>query len=434
MSHVPAYPTRRQPVGLAELGALGAVLLVFMSQTDGLFGHLDSVLPGSHFKLTTAAALSAILLTLRNNPAATGRPAPSLPVAATLLFGMWLVVAHLAGPGGAEGEDHLKGFVATLTIVPILVLTMSEPRLLRWSIWAIALSGTVSAALVMLESRTGTRLTVIPNPADIAAWGGEIRSAGASAYNPTTAAQMLMVSVLVSLTMAAEDRSRRIWWLAAALPGLGAIPVMGARSALLGLAVGLVVLLFALRGRRSFGPVALLLGIGAAIALLSMPASMWERLGAMTDALGDSGTADRSLLRRLSYNLIGLELWSRSPISGVGPGIFPQLYATDEFRWYPGRLPMPRQLHNAFLETAVETGIIGLTLFLAATLGAVRAAFRAAAQAPDSECGRMARALAVAFTAFLFASLFMPNEDTKYMWILVALCVRAAWLTKEETG
>ena len=411
---------------LAAAPLWGALALVFMAQTDGLTGHLDRVLPLSAFKLLSAATLALALLGLSRNPLAQGRPRPAIPFAATGLFAGWLVVAHLLGPGGATGDDHLEGFLTTLLMVPILGLLIRRPGELRLAIGALVASGAVSALCVLLETTTGLRLA-IADPTDIAAWGGQVRPAGASAYNPTTASHLVLVSLLAGAGMGVGDRPLRwVWWGMAGLC-LAGLPMMGARSAIVGLAAGGLVALWQMRRHRAFPVIVAALVAGAVLALPLLPDSLTERFAVLGDLFDGGNTADRTLLRRLSYNLIGLDLWARNPVAGIGPGLFPESYAGPDFRWYPGREAEPRQLHNTFLEVAVETGTVGLALFLAATIGACRMALRVPAHGPE---GTMARALGTAFAAFLAASLFMPNEDIKHTWILVALCARAGRLAE----
>ena len=418
-------------VALATQPGLGAAALLGMSQIDGLTGHLDRVLPGSAFKLLSLWVLALIALTLPRNPAALGRPRPSAPLAAAALFAGWLVVTHLTALDPDAGEKHLKGFLSTMLLVPILALTIHDRTDLRRAMTVLVASGVISALCVFAEAKGGVRLTIVPNPEDIAAWQGEIRSAGASAYNPTTAAQLLMVSLVAALAMAAGDGTRRMWWLGAAVIMAAALPMMGARSALLGFVVGMGLLGWSARRAKYFPLIAGLVVGGAILSLPFLPSAITERFAALGSLLDDGGTADRTLLRRLSYNLIGWQLFTEHPIFGIGPGGFPETYASFDFRWFPGRELEPRQLHNAYLETLAETGLPGLLLFLTATFGAMGMAWRAGALRNGSAV--IARSLAIAFGAFLFASLFMPNEDNKFMWILVALCVRAAWIAQRET-
>lgn len=418
---------------LLSYPVLGAATLVGMAQTDGLFGRIDAFLPMSSFKLLSAGLLAVLIVTANRNPALLGRPRPSLPILATMLFAVWLAFSHLMAVDMDAGQDHLKGFLLTLLVVPFVALTVTRRRHLFLMAAIVVASGAISAAAVLLESKMGIRLAAAVDPSEMAAWQGELRSAGASAYNPTTAAHLVLVSAIMAIVMALRDARWRWFWALGAACCLAGLGLMGARSAILGLAVGLVAIGWTQRRHRLF-PMFCMGAVAAVLAVLPfVPASLWERFAAVLDLFGDSGTGDRTLLRRLSYNLIGLDLWMQHPILGVGPGGFPELYAGPEYRWYPGRLPDPRQLHNSYMEVLAETGIVGLLLFVTACFGAARLALRAGSGA--GETAALAQACGMALLAFLVASLFMPNEDNKYMWILVALCCRAAWIHRtEEAG
>lgn len=410
---------------------LGALGLVTIAHLDGITTTLiDPKIPMSVFKLLTAGTLAMILLHARVNPLLHGRPRPSAPLLATMLFACWLAFTHLISGEMDAGRDHTVGFLMTLLIVAITCLTVHSPRHLHWMALAMVMSGAISAVLVILEAKFGTRLIPVVNPEDIAAWQGEVRPAGASAYNPTTASHLMLASLTLAATLALTEPRWRLIWACAALICLAALGLMGARSAFLGLGVAILFIGWHLRRHRYF----LLAVIGAMFACIAalpfLPDALTERFTAVFEMFDGGNTSDRTLLRRLSYNIIGLELWSRDPIFGIGPGVFPSYYAGPEFRWFPGRELDPRQLHNSYMEVLTETGIIGLGLFLTAVFGAVHLALRA--QIWRNEAAIFATGFGIALAAFLTASLFMPNEDNKYLWILVALCCRAATIAKKE--
>ena len=149
---------------LALSPATGAAVLAGMAQTDGLTGHLDRVLPSSSFKLLSLWVLLLLALTLGTNPLTRGRPRPSWPMAATALFALWLGLSHLLAVAPGNGADHVRGFWATLLLVPILGLTIRDARDLRLVLVALVVSGVVSALCVIVETLLGQRLTVVANP------------------------------------------------------------------------------------------------------------------------------------------------------------------------------------------------------------------------------------------------------------------------------
>jgi O-antigen ligase len=408
---------------------LGTYTLVAMAQLDGIALIVDRELPISTFKIVSVLLLISLILTLSRNPILWGRPRLSPAMLLSLLFAVWVMFSYLVSDYRDEAREHTVGFLQTMLLVPFIGLTVASTAQLRRLLLIIAVSGAISAMFVILETMAGLRVLPHANINDIANWRGAVRSAGASAYNPTTSSHLIVVSAMIAMTMSIHDRPRWGLWAVLALTALAALPMMGARSGILALMFGLLILGFSMRKHYLF-PV--FLGVSVLIALAALPlvpAALWERFTVLGSFFDDGNTSDRTLLRRLSYNLIGLELWGNNPITGVGPGVFPTFYASDEFRWLPGRGTGHRQLHNAYLEVAAETGTVGLLLFLGAVLSAARMAMRWGAK-PVTEARVLAKAVGIALTVFLVASLFMPNEDNKYMWILTALCARAAWLCK----
>lgn len=421
----------------------GIAILTAFSQLDGFALILSKALPLSAFKLLTALTLLAIIIEAARRGLWSGRPRPSPVVTLSLCFACWLIVSYLMSDYRAEGRAHLIGFLSTILLVPMVALTATTYRRVRLLVLIVALSGAVSAALVILETLTGIRIIPHADPADIAAWRGQIRSAGASAYNPTTAAHMVTASSFIWIVLALEGRHRRGLCAALALLCVVALAMMAARSAILAFGLTGLVLAWRYRRHRLF-PLGVALGLMLSVAALPfVPQTTAQRFMAVFEG---ANTSDRTLLRRMSYNLIGLEQVARHPVAGIGPGAYPTVYASHEYRWYPGREQDRRQLHNSYMEVAAETGLVGLALFVAVLLAGFRAALRTArssdgaaparglrdATGGDPQRAALARGLCYGFGAFLVASLFMPNEDTKYMWLLAILSGQLALTSSRQ--
>lgn len=411
-------------VALHPFAAL--LLLVAFSHLDALAGILSQALPLSAFKLLTAAALAGLLLqgyrkprSLRLGPAA---PTRSL----VLLFLIWMGVSLLACRYPEAGRAHVIGFASVIVLFfLILALADSRPRL-RFLVWVLVGTGLVSGLFVLAEAMLGVRLVATEAAAVTAQFEGQARSAGASNYNPTTAAHMLLCTVVIAAVLFLEHKPLRWFSGLVVVVGMAALVLSLARSAAIAFVLIALIYMWQNRGHRLFPLALICLGLALAAALPFVPEVYWQRMG----TIFEQGT-DRTLLRRLSYNLIGLHLLAENPVLGIGPGNYPQYYAGEEFRWFPGREPEPRRLHNTYMEVATELGVVGGLLFAAVMGSALRAGVRAAA-AGIAGLSVFARALAYGFSAFLIASLFMPNADTKFMWILPALCVAARHLSLEE--
>ncbi|KIC31013.1 O-antigen ligase family protein [Leisingera sp. ANG-S5] len=414
--------------GLAAGGILtlnpyaAALLLVVFSHLDALAGLLSKALPLSAFKLLSVAAVGGMLIQSYRKPRPLRLGPPSRTKSLVVLFLIWLCISFLTCEFRAAGKEHVIGFASVIVLFFLIVALADTPGRLRAMVWVLVGTGLVSGLFVLAESMLGVRLVATEAAATTAQFEGQARSAGASNYNPTTAAHMLLCTVVIAAVLFFEHKPYRWFSGAVVLVGMAALVLTLARSAAIALMLIALTYMWQNRTRRLFPLMLICLAAALASALPFVPEVYWERMGTIFEQ-----GSDRTLLRRFSYNLIGLELLWENPVFGVGPGNYPHFYAGDDFRWYPGREPGPRQLHNSYLEVAAELGLIGLALFMGVMLTAMRSAVQAARAAVPG-LSVFAKALAYGFAAFLIASLFMPNEDTKFMWILPALCVAARTL------
>ncbi len=403
----------------------GLLLLVVFAHLDAIASLASGPLPVSLYKLLTAITIIGVVLASRDKPRQErlGPPSPTRSLA--LLFLLWMLLSAIWARDNGMSREFLTGIAGSMVLLFLITWLVDTPARLKLLVWALVFTGLVSAIVVILDTKLGVRLVATEAAATTAQFDGVERSSGASNYNPTTASHMLLATtVIAGILFVGYPRHR--WFSGASLVlGLAALVFTLARSATLALLATLVVFAWNNRRHPKF-PMFLLIGVAAMLAALPLlPDIFWQRMGTIFNA-----GLDRTLFRRLSYNLIGLDLIRQHPVLGVGPGNYPLYYVDDVYRWYPGRNPEPRQLHNSYLEVAAESGLVALGLFLGAMLSALRAAVEAA-RARIPEISPMARALAYGLGAFLVASVFMPNEDTKFMWILPGLCVAAAELARK---
>jgi O-antigen ligase len=160
---------------------------------------------------------------------------------------------------------------------------------------------------------------------------------------------------------------------AAALAGV----VMSlARSYAIGLGAALPVLLWAKGRKRVFQAGA------AGVLLLSLlvifgPASIRTRARSMWD-MSNASSAERIYLWKAA-----LDQWSQRPLMGWGPGTYaktagPFKAPYAQFVRYPGKpegFKTTGHCHNLYLMVALQTGIVGLLLFLAFVAAVVRQAW-----------------------------------------------------------
>lgn len=396
-------------------------LLVLSVPLDGLANRLFSGLPLSPATVFTLITFAAIVLKwpqMRRSD----RLLPLQPVL-PWLAALALVVVISTGLANDQAIAAVASVrvISMLMIVPMMLLAVVSQR--QVTTIALGLVGaTVFSSVVMLvEIRMGTRLVSHAEAALDAEWEGITRSAGASDNDPTTAAMMLSIGVVMALAMVLEYPKMRLLTLAAALVGGMAVVMSYARSAGLTCAVVALMLAWRHRGHRLFP-----LGLFAALALAAsmtpfVPETYWERMR----TLGDFNS-DYTLWRRLGYNLIGLDLLWQHPLFGVGPGNFAHLYMRDDYRFIPGRTLTPRVLHNLYLGVAVELGLIGLAPFLALLGQGLLKLRRAIRHSPVTGDSGMAIAIMLGFIAFLIGSLVTPAQFMKFTWVMIGLATAQA--------
>jgi putative inorganic carbon (hco3(-)) transporter len=119
------------------------------------------------------------------------------------------------------------------------------------------------------------------------------------------------------------------------------------------------------------------------------------------------------------------------PLIGIGANNF-QTSARHYLLTQPGALgrtdliiATPKVVHNTYLGMAAELGLIGLSMFIVIVLFCVRSALRAAryfAALGDRGCEALSRGLAVGLLGTLVADIFISEEYSKPLWLLLGLC------------
>ncbi|WP_139307372.1 O-antigen ligase family protein [Micromonospora pattaloongensis] len=184
------------------------------------------------------------------------------------------------------------------------------------------------------------------------------------------------------------------------------------RSAILGAAIGLVVVAVLQRSARL---IVLLCGVAVAGAvLLPTVADRFAQLGEVRAVGG--GPTGNTLAWRVDYWTEIVTLANRNPVTGIGPNMTQR--ETDE----------AKKPHNDFLRAYVETGVLGLLAYLAMMLLSLHTGRLALRRAPP---GSLERGIAVgflgcavAFIAVSAASNVISNVVT--LWYFVAFAAAAA--------
>ena len=392
----------------AGLLAFTAILIVSPQAWFPVLGSL---------RIALVAAVVAIVAELLDR-AMNHRPVRRTPRAFTLVFALvaWavLTVPLSYWPGGSVAAltDHFLKAIAFFWLIATLITSTGRLRLFLWLLVLASLPLSVTA---LQNFASGSFLRVpdgaVPRIAGYATGGSGL------ADNPNDLA--LMINLLIPFAAALMVASRRLLprlvAAAALLLGIAGVIVTFSRAGFLTLAAMGLVGLLALGRRR---PLALLAVVAMLIGATSLlPQGYFERLSTITDIESDrTGSAQG----RWNDSLVAMEVAARNPITGVG--LDQNVLALNQERgatW--------REVHNVYLQYAVDLGLPGLTLFLALFVSLFRTAGRVrrtGRRRPESrEVAVVAGSVQVALVAFAVAGFFHPVAYQFYFFLAAGLAL-----------
>ncbi len=419
-----AVSLQQTPIALAIV-LLPAVVALFM-HPDWLpavllataFGESISTGGVTLSRLTGPLALLIMILTLP------GWRSVRLPrvglLLATLLYAAWAFASALwtVNPDSSLQNGGTGYALAALALSYVFMLGMAmfvqreyHLRRLVVLIWLFsAIAGTVSIAQYL---------------------GGYTRSLGLSGdANFFAAIQVIALPFEALLANQVRTGRARVIVLLGLTATVGSIVTSLSRGGILALAA--IFLLLALQPARTFfqspRQKRIFLGVAALGAAVLLAAS-FSALSARTSSLfttGDGGSG------RTNLWLSALTGWRAHPVNGMGFGAFigqsnKLLLATPGVNFGDYRLrPGGQVVHNVYLETLTELGVIGLILFLAVLVTMVltlRSTAREAAAADQRYISSFTRAMMLAVAGFAFTSVFLSTETNRTFWILLGLTV-----------
>jgi putative inorganic carbon (hco3(-)) transporter len=256
-------------------------------------------------------------------------------------------------------------------------------------------------------------------------------------------AQILAVVLPLALIRAFRDPrgSRRLAAGAASVLIAGGIFLTFSRGAAVAVAVTLLMtlLLRELKLRNVLPALAVL----TAIVFFVVPdyvirLSSLEGVTALSSTSTGSDSTNRpdsALVGRETENLAALHTFIDHPVTGVGPGVYFAEYSRD----YANRLGLrylgsERRGHSLYLELTADTGIIGLTAFIAMVGVPLVLLFRSARYWRDRDPERaiIASSFLFALIAYLASAMFLHLSYQRYFWAVLALASAALWVLRRD--
>jgi putative inorganic carbon (HCO3(-)) transporter len=349
--------------------------------------------------------------------------------------------ADVGAAAGATGAFLLEGFV----LYVLITNTIRTPGMIRGVIWVLVLVGALLGALSMWQTVTETFTNdyfgFAQNEAAVTGLTetGIARLAGPIGEKNRYAQIMLML-VPLALMQASAERGRPLKLLALACGALAAIAVALTFSR--GAALAAVLILVVMVAMRYIRPSHLLAAAVVAGLVFAVAPQYVERLTSLTEIaaiLSDEpagAETDNSLLSRATENLAALNVFADHPVLGVGPEQFPQYYRAYAEAVGISVRAADREAHNLYLETAAETGILGVITFFGAAL--VTLIELARARAASLRRGRpdlaaMATGFLLALATYLTTGLFLHLSYARYYWLILALAGATAVVIRQAT-
>jgi O-antigen ligase len=363
---------------------------------------------------------------------------PALPWIAAYLVVQ--IVSTIGAQDVSAATEGLSSFLFEGLLLYVLITnTVRTPALIRQIIWTLLLVGAALGALSLLQELTSTYTNAYFGFAQTEAAitgisDGFERLAGPIGEKNRYAQVMLML-VPLAIIQASAERSRVLKLAALGCGALAAIAVALTFSR--GAALAAAMILVAMVALRYIRPSHVLVAIGlVAVVAIAVPAygtrltSLADITAIFSDEPASAGT-DNALLSRATENLAALNVFADHPIVGVGPEQFPEYYRVYADEIGISVRAADRQAHNLYLETAAETGILGLITFVGAilvTLIQLARARAAALRRGREDLAAMATGFLLAILSYMATGIFLHLSYARYFWLMLALAGATAYV------
>ena len=359
----------------------------------------------------------------------------------------WLLgYSFVQAISAAVSEDRVNSFeILTVFLVEGLLLYLLTINAIRFrsAVWALLAAGFFMGSLGIIQTVTGQYwrdfkgFALVSEP-ELNAWGdisGGRWPAGPIGDKNYYAQFMLMLFPL-SMTQAFNQKSKMLrlaGWISGAVI-LAGVGLTGSRGA----AVGFVAMMGVMIMFRyvSFKQ-ASVIGIGAFCLLLLMPATR-ERIVSIVSVVDvvrgeDIRKADPAMKGRLTEMVAAALVFIEHPLTGVGPGNFPKYFLEKADLLGFTMHAVERHAHNIYLEIAAESGIPGITCFLAILFLIVRKLYVAHRVAPTKELRDLSVACLATMVIMMTTSMFLSLAYARYYFLVFGVCSALGRIVIEES-
>jgi O-antigen ligase len=435
------------PTAVAALGGLGALAVgAAMTQRIGLGLGLAiaiAYVPLVFLNLALAIGVWVVIVFLAGFPGLAGAPTAS----SILLLLAWIgsTLGSTGAPLRAMARRHARLIAAGLALIAWFALTLAwarDPGLAGQSLLAVAIAlVTLTIVATTVASRRAVRLIALAfvggavvavllaqalqgiHPAASALATASIDDARlqSGASDPNYLAAVVVGALVLAGGLAAfESRARvRLTLAAAALILLYGLLATQSRGGFIAAGAALLCALAIFKSGRGRVLLGILVVCAFAAVFFALNPLVLQRV-----TKTDGGGNGRAQLWDVAWRVA-----RDHPIAGVGTGNFLAVERDYVREAAPLRFSdliaeRPHVVHNVYLQTLAETGVVGLLLLVTLIVGLLRTFLLAARRFDELDDGAMAtlaRALFVGLIGMLSASFFLSNGTDRRYWILLAL-------------
>jgi O-antigen ligase len=326
---------------------------------------------------------------------------PNAQHLAYILFALAVVFCWLASPWATQGQPVVEDWFKILVFYFLLVLLIHDERGLR----QVLLAFLVIMALYMLHSLREYLGGRHVYRMGIARMVGVDSTMG----DPNSFGATIIFALPFVLPFWRTQPSRSLRWFLAGYVALSflCVALTGSRSSLLGLV--LWTLITVLRSRWRGGLLVLVL-LTAPVLWAALPPSLQNRFETIVNPEVGPANAIESGKGRLLGLQLGVELWGRNPVTGIGPGA-----------WRPAT-KRPIESHNLYGQLLGEMGTVGAIAFAGILLGfwanlrRLRRAYRDHPEWGEDFLYEVTRSVGLAVLLLLFLGNFGHNLF-RYSWL-----------------
>lgn len=427
--------------GLAIVASLGLVFVVlaFMNLTAGLalfalMIFLEALFRGGGFVSFTKLAGLLLAISWLAKLATTNRERINLllsshPHASYLLlaFVAWVALGATWAVNSGDVLTDASRFLLNFTLFAIIFTAIRGRVELGWLLAAF-IAGVAITALYGLVVRP------VEDPR-------KVDRVASTVGNPNELAAVLVAGMTLATGAALALRGSALRAPAAVIAGLtlATLILTGSRGGVIALSVTLLAaVIFAGRWR---GPMLALVAVLAMAAVgfffTLTPQAIQDRLLSVTP-----GELRASQEARGTIWQVGLRVSAENLATGVGSSNFNDVSINYVFDT-PGAarsdqiFDEAKTMHNMYLQALVETGVLGLILFLAILLFILRTCWQAArlfGRNGDIRMEILSRAALVAMIGVMAAGFFSSHQFAKWLWFLFALGPVLLSLARRESG